>query len=178
MGKEHPTVNHITSLQAQIIAQNAELQAIRDGLSSLVAYVTSAKFHITAFSTDVDMAGYVNTDDIVLRINEIKRRAQDAESTAYMNELGPPVAIGGCTNNSRATCTHGRRPCDCGARHDPDAFHGSFCARYKGWQGWHCPSCGIDIPGYPFDSSEAKAQEWMRQHWRATHRVNPASEPF
>jgi len=76
--------NHIANQATQIVAKDAELQAMRDGMSDLITYLTSSKF-----AEDRS----VNVNDVILRVREIQAFAGDASNAAYANEEGPaPVA--------------------------------------------------------------------------------------
>lgn len=65
-------MNHIHKLQAQVRATRAEHDAFEKGISDLVRYITSAKF-----SSGDSLDGYVNVQDVLNRIADAKRLAND-----------------------------------------------------------------------------------------------------
>lgn len=135
-------MNNITRLQASIVAKDAEIRALRDGLLEIRAYALSSKFT----HPETGNNGYVNAADIALRAEQASSVAYDAGHAAYVNEIGPEIADG-----SHHGCTHGTFP------------------RVAQFNGYHCRQCGEGLPG-EWNDTESKAQERMRQHWVARHK--------
>jgi hypothetical protein len=77
-------MNHIHKLQAQVRALKHEQAALQQGITDLVAYITSSKF-----SCGDELDGYVNMQDVLNRLSDARRQANDAAaeySDIYGNE--------------------------------------------------------------------------------------------
>jgi len=77
-------MNNIVALKAEIAAQAAEIQSLRDSLNGLRAYMQSSKFANEP---------YVNVTDIIMWAQQAASHASDEHSAAWINATGPsPVA--------------------------------------------------------------------------------------
>jgi hypothetical protein len=150
------TVTTTPTLQMQVIAKDAELQAWRDGYNALRSYLLGSKF-----AEDRN----VNVNDVLLRLEESRHAADDASEAAYLNEIGPQIADGG-----HRACSHGTA-CTCGAQ--GQTMHASTCTlrRVLSTRGWHCPVCAEPLPCLGRKDTDARAAARMTAHWRADHRV-------
>ena len=116
-------------LAAQIIAKDAELQELRDGMESLISYLRSSKFHCGD-----SLDGYVQINDVITSLRQTRSNSFDAGDAALANELGPK----------------------------PEASP----------RGWRCPECQEPLQEQTiWRDTDEKAQQRMRQHWVATHKV-------
>jgi hypothetical protein len=66
-------MNYIHTLEQENASLRAQLQGIKDGLAGLLKYVNSAKFR---GNPEDFLHGYVSTQDINLRVNEIKNNIE------------------------------------------------------------------------------------------------------
>jgi hypothetical protein len=66
-------MNHIHRLQAQVRSLKHEQAALQDSITDLVAYITSSKFRCGD-----PLDGYVNVQDVLNRIADARRAANDA----------------------------------------------------------------------------------------------------
>ena len=72
--------NHIHRLQDELVSKDAEIDGLREGLSDLIAYLTSDKF-----ASDTS----VNVTDVLLRLREAENLALTRRDEAAFNEAGP-----------------------------------------------------------------------------------------
>jgi len=120
-----------TPLAAQLVAKDAELQELRDGMESLISYLRSPKFRCGD-----SLDGYVQINDVINSLRQTRSNSFDAGDAALANELGPK----------------------------PEASP----------HGWRCPECQEPLQSFPngiYRDTDEKAQQRMRQHWVATHKV-------
>ena len=73
-------MNNIARLQAEIAAQNAEINALREGYQSMIDYMHSSKFSENP---------YVHVTDVVRGLRQSASNATDASNAAWINEVGP-----------------------------------------------------------------------------------------
>jgi hypothetical protein len=76
--------NHIENLSDELVAANAEMASLQDGIYDLLGYLASDKFSVD---------NKVTNADVMRRLSETLVRSRDDRDAALLNERGPkPVA--------------------------------------------------------------------------------------
>ena len=127
-------MNYIKRLKAELAEKDAEVEALRGGMRNLLDYMSQEKFR----SWD-----YVNTQDIVLRVQEIERASLDAGNVAFLQSAhGDAARCSGSCNTP--LCERSR-------------CHSEQCEEASAHRGWVCDQTHDGVTKLPRANSIAAA---------------------